>query len=652
MHDTSSQAMLNVKQGDSARKIYFSLTDGGRPYKISAGCTAVFRAKKPDGSAILYNDCSIVDNVIEYTLTNETCKNIGIVECEVTLYGANKRQITSPRFSLIVEGTLVDDEEIEATNEFTALVKALAEIDNLDASVSKVGDTATITITKKNGATETVTLKDGANGKDAIVTELASAIVGTAKGTTLFIPDSANTNFRKLNIYGRSTQDGTPTPTAPIDIASVGDDGKIKCDVCGKNLIEPLMENSTRNGITVTNNGDGSFTVNGTAEGTAAFRLNQSTMNGLDNLKPYKGKYCLSLRDSAGNKNPQGLMLFLVQASDWKNYLGSATKPTADIDVSGSFVYLHIEDGGTFSNFVVYPQLEVGSSMTNWEKPIINPLEIILNTPLRAIPVTDPSIATYTDANGQMWYADELDLNRGVYIQRCYAETVAMSFQEANNRYVGTTSKKAYVKLGTVNGVYLFCKELPFNGDVGLPNSQTNGVRISTSAATTLVANYNGQSIDTLDIVFPLATPIETPLTAEEIAAYRLLKTNYPNTTITNDENAYMSAEYVIDTKTYIDKIISTSVGASGRVSSVTLKASKWVGDSSLYSQVVAIDGTTENSKVDLNPTVEQLSIFHNKDIAFVTENDGGIITVFCLGQKPTNDYTMQVTITEVTVNG
>lgn len=90
---------------------------------------------------------------------------------------------------------------------------------------------------------------------------------------------------------------------------------------------------------------------------------------------------------------------------------------------------------------------------------------------------------------------------------------------------------------------------------------------------------------------------------------------------------------------------------AMAKISSVELLASAWEGDASPYSQVVIIDGTTENSKVDLNPSVEQLDIFHKKDIAFVTENEGGIITVFCVGQKPTNDYTMQVTITEVVVN-
>ena len=84
------------------------------------------------------------------------------------------------------------------------------------------------------------------------------------------------------------------------------------------------------------------------------------------------------------------------------------------------------------------------------------------------------------------------------------------------------------------------------------------------------------------------------------------------------------------------------------RISYIDLLASKWQGTASPYSQVVAVEGATENSQVDLTPSVEQLSIFHNKDLAFVTENEDGVVTVYAIGQKPTNDYHIQVTITEV----
>lgn len=82
----------------------------------------------------------------------------------------------------------------------------------------------------------------------------------------------------------------------------------------------------------------------------------------------------------------------------------------------------------------------------------------------------------------------------------------------------------------------------------------------------------------------------------------------------------------------------------------VELLADKWEGGDNLYSQVVSIDGVTENSQVDLTPSVEQLTVFYEKDLTFVTENEGGVVTVYAIGQKPTNDYMIQVTITEVNV--
>ena len=84
----------------------------------------------------------------------------------------------------------------------------------------------------------------------------------------------------------------------------------------------------------------------------------------------------------------------------------------------------------------------------------------------------------------------------------------------------------------------------------------------------------------------------------------------------------------------------------------ITLLASAWVEeDTEEYSQVVSIKNTTANSQVDLQITKEQIAIFREKDISFWAENKNGIITVFCLGQKPTNDYTVQATITEVVLD-
>ena len=107
----------------------------------------------------------------------------------------------------------------------------------------------------------------------------------------------------------------------------------------------------------------------------------------------------------------------------------------------------------------------------------------------------------------------------------------------------------------------------------------------------------------------------------------------------TNEINALKSAVNKLRTKSLI------------RTVTVALRASMWEKDGDRYSQVISLDDITPYSKVDLQPSAEQLTIFYQKDIAFVTENDNCVVKVFCIGQKPMYDYVMQATITEVVNN-
>ena len=89
-------------------------------------------------------------------------------------------------------------------------------------------------------------------------------------------------------------------------------------------------------------------------------------------------------------------------------------------------------------------------------------------------------------------------------------------------------------------------------------------------------------------------------------------------------------------------------VATQSIISSVTLPASEWIGEEHRYYQLVDVANATEIHQVDLTPSDEQLVIFREKDLAFLTVNRRGAVTVYAIGQKPTNDYTMQVTLTEV----
>ena len=155
---------------------------------------------------------------------------------------------------------------------------------------------------------------------------------------------------------------------------------------------------------------------------------------------------------------------------------------------------------------------------------------------------------------------------------------------------------------------------------------------------------------------------IEYGPTATEYEAYVAPKTYTPNANGTVDgvvsltpgmalstDNAgvKITVEYNRDINVVIKELLN-KFSPAARIASVSLLASKWTGSGSLYSQVVSIAGITENSQVNLTPSVEQLSIFYDKDLTFITENDGGVVTVYVIGQKPQNDYTIQANIVEV----
>ena len=79
--------------------------------------------------------------------------------------------------------------------------------------------------------------------------------------------------------------------------------------------------------------------------------------------------------------------------------------------------------------------------------------------------------------------------------------------------------------------------------------------------------------------------------------------------------------------------------------------STNWIKDSDdRYYQVVTVQNAivTPSSKVDLQVSPEDLTIFHEKDLAFVAENEDGTVRVYCVGQVPLNEYDLQCTVTEV----
>ena len=135
IHDHGSSVSLKAKKGDTGRLLYITLMDGRNPYVITNECRAVFTAKKADGN-ILYNECSIIGNVVTYAFTPQTCAATGKTECEIKLYGAENKLLTSARFTLLVEDTVYNEgDEVESEKEVSALTALVSEATTLITNV-------------------------------------------------------------------------------------------------------------------------------------------------------------------------------------------------------------------------------------------------------------------------------------------------------------------------------------------------------------------------------------------------------------------------------------------------------------------------------------------------------------------------------------
>lgn len=615
IHKIASSAAIRVKKGDTARRLLIHLTESGSPYHIDADCYAVFTAAKPDGK-VIFNNCRIDDCEIIYDFTEQTVAAAGMMPCEIILYGGNGKQLTSASFQIFVEDTVYDKEkEIESNSEFNALADLIAKAQ----AVIGLG-------------------------------ALAPAIVCEAKGERISLTDASNMALQGLRIFGKSTQDGTPTVDNPVEIVSVGDSGSVKAKVLGKNIVSDLTY---------------------TSSGTDYASLVKSN----DTKAVKKGKvYTISVTMTANAatkaywNSVSGFFAheFIEVAAGTKRYSRTFTA-LADGDTGTSKILVSksaTADGVTITASDC--QIEQGAAATDYE---ITEQSVAVSTAkgLRGIPVAMGG--NYTDGNGQQWICDEVDFSRGVYVQRIAAIDLSLLTSWARGTGNGWANASAFQssnaipKAVSVDGyetkANILCNRLAVEvpgriaGKIVNSVGQGMGAAIFVSvegietAAELMAYLWENKTI----VQYALAEPIETPLAAAEIAAFAALHTYKPNTCIHTDAGAYAVAEYVADTKTYIGRNGGGSAaGSAVGISEVTIRAGAWVGDAAPYSQVVAIDGVTEYSQVDLNPSVEQLAIFYEKDIAFVTENDGGIVTVYAIGDKPKNDYTMQVTITEVNV--
>ncbi len=278
--------------------------------------------------------------------------------------------------------------------------------------------------------------------------------------------------------------------------------------------------------------------------------VNYSPKNGLtqEDLSDPTLKAKQVIFGNTGTKIIPGLvrpMLSKIKDADWEPYTGGKPSPSPEypqaITTAG--------DKGTL-------EVKVTDSGEKSQR-------FIIQTPngLPGIPVK--SGGNYTDETGQQWVCDEIDFKNGERVQRI-GECVFDGSEDWFADYISNQATKRYrTRIPDIirkkQPDEALCSHFSFAGysddRIGFFLTANNADFYLKTMFETVDELKKWLSNNNVTVKYILETPIRTPLSPEEITAYKALHTYSPNTTIVNDGGCGMSVEYVADTKTYIKAV-------------------------------------------------------------------------------------------------
>ena len=358
-------------------------------------------------------------------------------------------------------------------------------------------------------------------------------LVGTETGNPLSVDDAFPAPLCGLTVYGKSTQDGTPTPDAPVPIVSAGDGGSVAVKVTGRNLLNITDGSRIARGITITAK-DGLISISGTATSSGYAWLD---------IPPLIISGVATLSSSITSQKVK------LVSKTWAVVLSSDTAAKMS-DMATRIVFI-VTEGQTYNLTGVKVQLELGTTATTYS-PYREQL-LTLPTPngLPGIPIT--SGGNYTDSTGQQWVCDEVDLERGVKVQRVYKVDVDgenTKFVQAGD-YTNLEAREPPIALyNHGQGIYAIST---FTSLSWFYNADARFLYL---IATNISDQLNASCKKQLGkVYYVLATPIETPLTPAEIAAYKALTAYGPDTVVQAGDGAGIKLDYQRDVNLVVKRI-------------------------------------------------------------------------------------------------
>lgn len=354
----------------------------------------------------------------------------------------------------------------------------------------------------------------------------------------------------------------SPNPDYPQELMSVGDDGDINVHIRAKNIISQPYNNSDKisAGVQYKVNADGSICIQRVYNSSAYSVFYLSTNIALEdgvayNLQTYP-------------TNISGCILVISYTDENGNTLFANSTLVWNSSYTFKSLYIQVSPDCDI-NARIYPILEVSDVG-------VQSFLVSTSNGLLGIRTINKSLANYTDSSGNMWICDEIDFERGVYVQRI--KELVLTGEESYNISGYSTSnhnafynERASVDMGTRTNqaalsTHFIQKVNAYNDDIvgiaaGLGNAaiyyfvpKTDFPDVATWKEF-LVEQYAAGT--PVKVKYILETPIEHELTATEIGAFKALKTNKPVTTILNDSGAWMGVSYNADLKTFITNYVN-----------------------------------------------------------------------------------------------
>lgn len=353
----------------------------------------------------------------------------------------------------------------------------------------------------------------------------------------------------------------SPSPDYPQQIVSAGNSGNIEVNVRGKNLVD--VYGYSANGIPSPKAERILFNTYGTTlsttEKTDKLIVNQKIIDGASIDSYTSGYFCIGINRKLENdkdyiitfnidviQNPFSASAINVLFNGIEAYkakiIGDKVTVKAKNIEYRERQYVEVRTCGMsmeISNFMITEKDE----NTIYE-PYYEPQTISINTPtgLPAIPVdTD---GNYTDANGQQWIADYVDLKLGKLYKKVTrlnlkdvdAINIVHGFHSNGNGYLSFSVKNANKGYKPISNRYKGSEWTQTSGYTYVPNSNVivfvDDRFTDKQTAIKLVQ-------DTY-VIYALTSQIETDLTPEEIQAYKNLVTYAGTTIVENDAECYM----------------------------------------------------------------------------------------------------------------